>query len=83
MVNLLFIKCITLWQILPHDLLGIGQHEPLMRTGCPSRAHGSTEYPPGRMKGVCARSHQFRGPGADKAFMYVLYHNFVLLTSHR
>lgn len=32
MANLLFIKCITLWQILPHDLLGIGR-EPLMGTG--------------------------------------------------
>lgn len=46
MVNLLFIKSITLWQILPRDLLGIGQHEPLMRTGCPSRAHGSYRISP-------------------------------------
>lgn len=33
MANLLFIKCITLWLILPRDLLRIRQGEPLTRTG--------------------------------------------------
>lgn len=72
MANLLFIKCVSLWQILSHDSLRIRQHayNEDWHSGLSIQSvqiHSVSPWQSERQS--VGQVHQFRGPEADTAFM--------------